>query len=75
MRAIVTGAVARMRRERNLVMSGAWHAAWLTAYAPVNSKDFTPLDRLVSDARRPEGRRDWQQSFAAFSAWAGSRKE
>ncbi len=71
-RAIVKGAVAGIKRERDLAIAAAWHGAWLTAYAPQKSGDFIRLDRLISD-RPAQGRaRDWQHSFASWSAWAGS---
>lgn len=76
-RAVMTGAVARLKREHNDRAWLAWQTARLTAYAPMKSVDFVPLNTLqMGAAPRERAAPDWQRSFDAFSAWvraAGGR--
>lgn len=62
-------------RDRRAHNDRAWLAhqtAFLTSYHPPKPERFTKLDRLqVKPKKAGRGRvRDWEDDFAAMSAWA-----
>ncbi|NGP19296.1 hypothetical protein [Devosia aurantiaca] len=62
-------------RDRRAHNDRAWLAhqtAFLTSYHPPKPERFTKLDRLQIKAKKgaPAHNRDWQDDFAAMSAWA-----
>lgn len=63
-----------MKREHDSRAWLAWHIAQVSAYPPEKPRDFPPLRNFLWGKKPKPKPVDWQQSFAAFSAWAQSTK-
>lgn len=72
--AILMGSADRLRHEQNGRAWAAWHAAYLTAYAPAKPQKFPKLEKLMqqSDTAR-RTRKTPTEMKAVFATWAGKR--
>jgi len=62
------------KRQRDEYLALAWHTAYLTAYAPQKSSQFTKLKVLLGDTSSPTGKRMSPEAIqAAIRGWLGSR--
>lgn len=76
------GIGAREERRHNDSAWLAWHIAFMSAYAPEQSKKFWKLKSFLWKAPtsvqdKPEKSRAsaWRDSFSAFAAWAESKRK
>lgn len=71
---IIDGVTKRRKRQGDEYLALAWHTAYLTAYAPQKSSQFTKLKTLLGGNPSPTGKRMSPEAIeATVRSWLGSR--
>jgi len=71
---VLNGVAKRLKREHNDRAWAAWHTAYLTAYAPKKSKEFTKLKSLLHGSDGPSKKHSPEHIEAIVRSWMDGRK-
>lgn len=72
---ILDGVSNRLKREHNERAWAVWHTAYLTAYAPQKSREFTKLKTLLHGEDKPKRRQTAEEIEAITRSWLSSRNK
>lgn len=71
--AVMRGRDFAERQAWSRTIAGAWHAAFLTAYAPKESRRFQRLDRMIGritgETPKAPGPADWKADYDRMMAY------